>query len=127
MEEDFKKMILQLKHKFDDTEKVVQVLTVLPQSWSIRRIQEEFGAVYHTARLSKQLATSEGIMATPMLAWGKCSLKLHVEEKVVAFYLSNIVSWMLPGKKDYVSMYIQGKKEKAFTVQSKGRPFAVFR
>ena len=60
MEEDFKEVILQLKHKFDVSEKVsekVQVLTVLPQSWSIRKIQE-FGTKYRTAGLSKQLAAS---------------------------------------------------------------------
>ena len=109
-----KEMILQLKHKFDDSEKVrekVQVLTVLPQSWSIRRIQEEFGATYRTARLSKQLAASEGIMATPNARLGKV-LPKAVEEKVVAFYLSDNVSRMMPGSKDYVSMYIQGKKER---------------
>ena len=114
VEEDFKEMILQLKHKFDDSEKVsekVQVLTVLPQSWSIRRIQEEFGATYRTARLSKQLAASEGIMATPNARLGKV-LPKAVEEKVVAFYLSDNVSRMMPGSKDYVSMYIHGKKER---------------
>ena len=114
VEEDFKEMILQLKHKFDDSEKVsekVQVLTVLPQSWSIRRIQEEFGATYRTARLSKQLAASEGIMATPNARLGKV-LPKAVEEKVVAFYLSNNVSRMMPGSKDYVSMYIHRKKER---------------
>eukprot|EP00731_Ephydatia_muelleri_P019982 Em0012g807a len=114
VEEDFKEMILQLKHKFDDSEKVsekVQVLTILPQSWSIRRIQEEFGATYRTARLSKQLAASEGIMATPNARLGKV-LPKAVEEKVVAFYLSDNVSRMMPGSKDYVSMYIQGKKER---------------
>ena len=61
MEKDFKEVILQLKHKFDVSEKVsekVQVLTVLPQSWSIRKIQEEFGTKYRTAGLSKQLAAS---------------------------------------------------------------------
>ena len=112
VEEDFKEMILQLKHKFDDSDMVsekVQVLTVLPQSWSIRRIQEEFGATYRTARLSKQLAASEGIMATPNARLGKV-LPKAVKEKVVAFYLSDNVSRMMPGSKDYVSMYIHGKK-----------------
>ena len=127
VEEDFKEVILQLKHKFDDSEKVsekVQVLTVLPQSWSIRRIQEEFGATYRTARLSKQLAASEGIMATPNARLGKV-LPKAVEEKVVAFYLSDNVSRMMPG-----SVHTRKERtcpEKAFTFQSKGRLFAVFR
>lgn len=45
--DDESEIIRQLKDKFQETtvrSEKVQVLTVLPKSWSIRRIEEEFGA-----------------------------------------------------------------------------------
>ena len=45
--DDESEMIKQLKHKFQSTSKrseKVQVLTVLPKSWTIKKVQHEFGA-----------------------------------------------------------------------------------
>ena len=47
---------------------------------------------------------------TPNACLGKV-LSKAVEEKVVAFYLSNNVSRMLYGKKDYVLMFVDEKRE----------------
>ena len=58
-----------------------------------------FGATYRTARLTNQLAASEGIMATPSARMWNV-LPNAIEEMVVTFYFSNSVSRMLLGKKD---------------------------
>ena len=44
----------------------MQVLSFLtPQSWTIQRIEKEFGTTFYMARLSKQLVSSKGVLSTP--------------------------------------------------------------
>lgn len=67
-------MISQLKEKFQETNSSsvkVQILTLLPKTWSIRKIQEEFGVTYYMARKSKILVEEQGILATPNPRPGK--------------------------------------------------------
>lgn len=74
------------------------ILTILPRSWTTRRVEAEFGATYHMAQLSKRLAETEGIMATPNPRSGK-ALPEAVMQLVVDFYLNDNASRMMPGKK----------------------------
>ena len=91
--------IAQLKERFS-TEKV-QILTVLPQSWSIRKIQSEFGAPNFTVRKAKAFVAANGILATPNPKPGQ-SLPLETQD-LVNFYESNSNSRMMAGKKDCIS------------------------
>ena len=53
---DFDEMIGQLKEKFNNSlssSEQVKILTVLPQSWSERRIADEFETTKHKARVAK--------------------------------------------------------------------------
>ena len=57
-ENDESEMLLQLKEKFQSTSnrsEQFQILTVLPKSWTRRRIQDEFGISDYMARKSKEL------------------------------------------------------------------------
>lgn len=50
------KVLDQLKKKFNGfikKSKKLQVLTILPKYWSIKRIETEFGTTNHMARLAK--------------------------------------------------------------------------
>ena len=79
MELKYNEMMEQLKTKFRESQKVsdkVQILTIVPKSWTIQRRQAEFGATYHMARLSKQLVASQGVLATPDARPGKVILKI---------------------------------------------------
>ena len=61
-------MIQQLKEKFQATKKrseQVQVLTVLPKSWTVKKIQQEFGVSEYLARQSKKLVEERGILSLP--------------------------------------------------------------
>ena len=60
-------IIKQLKEKFSTVKRSekIQILTVLPKSWSIRRVQEEFGVSDFMARKAKQLVREKGVMSTP--------------------------------------------------------------
>jgi hypothetical protein len=54
---DFKEMMEQLKEKFSTTKtrsEKVKVLTVLPRSWSGRKIASEFNTTRHTAAVAKK-------------------------------------------------------------------------
>ena len=57
-DDDDSKMMRQLKDKFSKTGKrgeQMQILTVLPQSWSLKKIENEFGISNYMARKCKEL------------------------------------------------------------------------
>ena len=100
-------IIRQLKDKFHCTTESsvkVQILTVLPMSWSIERIQREFGASNFMVRKAKQLVKQHGILSTPDPHPGRPSLKENVIDLVKLFYESDTSSRMMPGKKDFISV-----------------------
>ena len=43
----------------------VQILTILPKSWSIQKIQTEFGTTAYMAIQAKKLVNEQGILALP--------------------------------------------------------------
>lgn len=60
-------------------------------------------------RQAKTLKHDEGILATPRQKVGK-SLSADIEHRVENFYHDDEFSWLCPGKKDYTSVHINGKK-----------------
>jgi len=67
------KIIKQLKERLRTTTKnseKVQILTILPKSWPIRKIQSEFGATNYMAWKAKDLVREKGVFATPNLKLG---------------------------------------------------------
>ena len=106
-------IIKQLKEKFHTTaerSKKVRVLTVLPKSWSMRRIQAEFGASDYMVRRARELVKQKGILSTPNLKPGH-SIAAEICESVCRFYESDEVSCVMPGKKDFVSVRLGEKRE----------------
>ena len=85
---DNSEMILKLKEKFQVTTKrseQVQILTVLPKSWTKKRIQAEFGVSDYMARKSKQLVREKGILSTPDPKPGPC-LPTNTVQLVTDFF-----------------------------------------
>ena len=107
-------IIAQLKEKFKTTtnrSEKIQILTVLPNSWSLCKIMQEFGVSNYMARCAKKLVAEKGILSTPNLKHGRC-LPAATENLVKAFYHSDNISRVMPGRKDYVSvMTAEGKRE----------------
>ena len=104
-------MIQQLKEKFQETKKrneQIQVLTVLPKSWSVKKIQQEFGVSEYLARQSKKLVEERGILSLPDPLRGP-SLPPETVDTVCMFYESDDISRVMPGKKDFVSVKKDGK------------------
>ena len=42
-----------------------QLLTLLPRSWSLRKMTREFGVSLHMARIAKKLQDDKGPMSSP--------------------------------------------------------------
>ena len=55
-----------VQDSLNNLEVKVQILTVLSRSWSIRQVQEEFGASNYMVRKVKELVKQKGILSTPI-------------------------------------------------------------
>jgi len=110
--DDGREMIEQLKDKFLETTRMsekLQILTVLPKSWSPKEIQQEFGVTLYMARKSKELVKEKGILSLPGPKLGH-SLLMEIVDLVKSFYNSEDISRIMPGKKDYVSVKVDDKR-----------------
>ena len=93
-QEEYYELLEQLKKKFNESTKKseeLQVLTVLPQSWALQRINEKFGATKNMARKAKELVVSKGVLSTPN-SWPGKTLSDRTVQLVKEFYLSDAVS-----------------------------------
>ena len=76
----------------------------------MRRIENEFGTTNHMARSAKQLVIDKGVLSSPNPRRGK-SLSRDTVELVTKFYESDEISRLMAGKKDCVTIKVDGKKE----------------
>ena len=93
-------MMEQLKDKFNQTtlrSEKIKILTVVPKSWSQRKLANEFNAPRHTATVAKKLVEEKGVFSDPNPKKGN-RLDEALVEKVKEFYLSEDISRMMPGK-----------------------------
>lgn len=86
------------------------ILTIAPDSWTIRQIAKEFGCSFRMARESKNLKKCGGILAVPPFKKGK-NLDEKTVTKVIEFYESEKIGRIMPNKKDTVTIKSGGKKE----------------
>ena len=103
---DYDEMMCQLKEKFlktDNKSEKIKVLTVVPKSWSIRKTAAFFNTSYFMARRAKQLVEEKGIMCDPAPKAGK-TLSPETAQLVKEFYMSEEISRIMPGMKDFVSV-----------------------
>ena len=87
---DESEMITQLKDKFENVTKgsdKVLVLTVLPKSWTIKKVQEKFGASNYMVRKAKELVKENGILSTPNPKPG-LDLPAETTDLVQSFYVN---------------------------------------
>ena len=102
----------QLRGKFEQStsrSEQLQILTILPQSWTLKKIQVMFKTSDYMARKAKQLVLEKGIFATPNPKPGHF-LPIKSVDLVKSFYESDDVSRVMPGKKDFVSIIQGGKR-----------------
>ena len=100
--DDGTEMIQQMTDKFWETKRrseQIQVLTVLPKSWSVKKVQQEFGVSEYLAWQSKKLVEKRGILSLP-----GPSHRPSLPPETVVVYESDDISHVMPGKKDFVSV-----------------------
>ena len=103
---DAEEIVQQLKDKFNSTtssSERIKILTVLPKSWSKRKIAKEFDVFRYLARRAKQLVAEKGVLSSPTPKGGT-TLPVEIVEEVHKFYLSDSISRVMPGKKDFLSV-----------------------
>ena len=76
---------------------------ILPQNWSIRKIETEFGVSNFMARTAKKLVREKGILSTPNPKPSHSITQTKVD-MVVSFYESDESSRLMPGMKDFISV-----------------------
>lgn len=112
--EAFEEIINQLKEKFNspgiDRNDQLKILSVLPKSWSINKIVEEFEAPIYMVRQVKQLVNEQGILCTTRARSGH-GISETDKQVVIDFFDSDDISRPMPGANDFVSEYRNGSKE----------------
>ena len=83
--------------------KRVQLLTLIPKSYTARQAAKAFQVTRHLAKKAINLRDAEGILATP------ASIKRErisdiIKDQVIGFYLDDENSRQMPGQKDCVSV-----------------------
>ena len=108
---DFKEMISSLKSKSDISTKQekIKLLTLIPSSWTIKETTKKFEVSERLVKRARELKRSKGILAEPNQKRGK-PLDAEVAQKVINFYQSDEFSRMCPGKKEYISVWVDGIK-----------------
>ena len=101
-----------IKNKMYDSTKSekLKLLTLVPESWTIESIMSEFNVSYRMARTARNLKAQNGILAEPQQKSGRI-LSDETVQKVIEFYQSDEYSRMFPGKKDVMSVKINGQKQ----------------
>ncbi|XP_047129865.1 uncharacterized protein LOC124809907 [Hydra vulgaris] len=104
---DFLVECMKEKLKVSNRRQQLQILTLTPKSWSIRKAAKEFSVSKHKIQNAKFLRDQKGIIAYPDMV-ERHRISKDVIELVKLFYCDDEYSRQMPGKKDYVSI---GKKK----------------
>ena len=92
----------------NDRREIIQLLTIVPCDLSISKIVGIFNVSEYTAKQSCDLRLQKGILSMPERKQ-RVGISQETKESVLAFYESEEISRLLPGKKDNVSVWIPDK------------------
>ncbi|XP_065063917.1 uncharacterized protein LOC135690326 [Rhopilema esculentum] len=81
----------------------IQILTLIPNSWSVRKASNIFQVPVCMVRKAREIKEEKGILGMPDKVTGK-KIKEVLLNAVQSFYCSDENSRQLPGKKDFVSL-----------------------
>ena len=102
---DLDKLVDQMKMKLTaaNRRERIQILTLIPESWSVRKAAAEFNVSKKTVLKAKKLKKEMGIIAMPNRIEGK-KIAQEMMDSVIKVYCDDEFSRTLPGKKDFVSV-----------------------
>ena len=109
-----KDFCISLKTKLETSDTLsrkLSLLTLVPPTWPRQKVSDFFQVSEYLVRKARNIRKEGGIL--PLLTSKKPPnvLKPHVVQAVLDFYESDVNSRQLPGKKDFVSVKIDGKRE----------------
>ena len=110
--EDLDRLMGLIKDKLvvSTNEEEVKLLTLVPESWTIREAQYFFAVSQSMVRKAKSIRKEKGLLPNIDKRKGR-SLSDEIVESVIKFYENDEYSRMCPGKKEFVSVKINGHKE----------------
>ena len=108
---DIDDLVKSLKAKCDlsTRQEKVQILTAVPQSWTIEETIKYFNVSHRVVKQARSLKTSKGIFAEPDSKKGK-NISEELKQKVIECYQKDEYARMCPGKKDFVSVRVGGER-----------------
>ena len=95
--------LMKEKLKVSNKREKIQILTLIPESWSLRKTAKELKVSKATARKARILREEKGILVVPQPVIEK-RLSEKTVNSVLEFYQNDEYSRQLPGKKDCVSI-----------------------
>lgn len=126
---DLDRLVLLMKEKLSTTNsqrEKIQILTLVPSSWSRKKIREEFNVSEYTARKAKELVTEKGILAMPEPRKGH-PLNENVIDLVKNFYQNSEYARVMPGAKDKVSISKNQYMQKVLLLGNLNELYAAFK
>ena len=108
------KLVYSIKEKLkeSDKERKIQLLTLVPDDWSIYRTMEFVNFSEYSVKQARKLKKEKGILATPK-NYSREGINRATKLLITEFYGCDAVSRICPGKKDCVSINLEdGSKEK---------------
>src|SRR5206468_9562353 len=91
--------LIKEKYKVSSKQKKIQLLTLAPESWTIRKTAEEFDATEYLVRKVRQFKNQYGNLPEPRVKTGK-PLSSETIKLAMDFYQSDEYSRICPGQKD---------------------------
>nr|XP_047146075.1 uncharacterized protein LOC124818971 [Hydra vulgaris] len=103
--EDLDKLILSMQEKLKTANRIekIQILTLVPDSWSLRKAAEVFNISKSTITKARKLKFEKGILTLPEKT-NIVRIESDIINKVESFYCNDQFSRQLPGIKDFVSV-----------------------
>ena len=126
--EELDRMHAAMKEKLvtaSNTEKL-QILTLVPDSWSRKYCSEHFRVSEYLIRSERELKQRKGILAQPSHKKGK-AMAQEIIDLVHAFYDDDEYSRQLPGKNDYESIQKGVHKQNRLVLCHLHELFAAFK
>ena len=102
---DLDRLLFLMKEKIKNCtrEKKIQILTMMPGSWSVKKAKEFFNVSAYIVRQARKLAAENGILELPGNRQGT-PFSQEIKTLVTNLYCDDEFSRAMPGSKDFVSI-----------------------
>ena len=127
--ENFDRLMQLIKEKISSlksTKDIIQVLTLTPTDWSIKKVADFFNVSEYAIRQARNIFKEKGILALPDSKKGK-SLSTDTTRLIQSFYEDDEFTRIMPGKKDYVSISRNNHRQKRLILSNLKELYANFK